>query len=170
MPRWGRLLFALALIAMISATVFPPSVDADSPGIFNDGIGIMDLDDDFDEVLRRLRPEVVAHTSASLFDLAPPYAVHWFHGLAGADLGIWTGRIPADRGPPARSQISPTSIVLPVSSPSLGGSVSFLTQQALSSTDRSSTTRFSVHFANDCALHLLIDHHPRTERNRTWPA
>lgn len=172
MPRWWRLLFALALIAMISAAVFPPSGDADSPGIFTDGVGIMDLDDDFDEAMRRLRPEVTAHTPASLFDLAPPYALHCFHGPVGAEPGIGTGRIPADRGPPARSQISPTSSASPASSSFFGGLHAFLTQpsQAPGNTDRSCTTRFFARSTGNCDHHFLIDHRPRTERNRTWPA
>jgi len=171
MPRCWRLLFVLALVAMISATIFPPSADADSPGIFNDGVSLMDLDDDFDEVLRRLRPEVAAHTPAALFEIAPPHVVHLYHALMGTEPGIWTGLLPADRGPPARSQISSTSIASPASTPSAGGLNAFPKQpsQAPGNNDRSRRTRFSARFDSELDNHLSIDHRPRTERNRSWP-
>jgi hypothetical protein len=172
MPRCWRLLFALALVAIISATIFPPPVEADSLGIFNDGVGIVDLDDDFDEVLRRLRPEVYAHTPATILEVAPPRLLHHSHNVVGSDPGNWTGRLHADRGPPARCQLDSTSLDAPACKTPAGRFDSFPKQLASdpSKTDVSRSTHLPAvtHSHLSLAHHLSLDHALRTERT-PWP-
>ena len=166
MPRCWRLLFALALVAVISPTIFPPPVDDDSLVIFNDGVGIVDLDDDFDEVLRRLRPEVSAYTPAAVLEVTSPPSLHMSLNVIGSDPGNWTGRPHADRGPPARCQLDPTCLD---ASGCTTPAVRFdpFPEQLASDPGKTDVSP-GMYFSAFTDSHLSTDHRPRTERT-SWP-
>lgn len=151
----------------MTATIFPPPVDdADSLGIFNDGVSIVDLDDDFDEVLRRLRPEVSAYTPAAVLEVAPPPLGHMSHNVVGPDPGNRTGRTHADRGPPPRSQLDPTSLDAPACTTPAGRFDSF--PKHLASHAGKTDVLPGTYFSPFTESHLSTDHRPRAERTK-WP-
>lgn len=144
MPSWWRLLVALALIAFISVTLYPASVDARFSGIFdNAAASITDLDDDFDQMLCRLRPQGAANAAVTSFDAAAPHPLRVSSGFAGPGPVSWARRPAADRGPPM------------VASLTLSAARTLL----LASPD--STTR-GAHAT------VPMDHRLRRERNTTW--
>ena len=147
---------------MFSATIVPPPVDADSLGIFNDEVGIVELDDDFDEVLRRLRPDVSAYTPDAVLGLAPPPLLHMSHNVIGSDPGNRAGRPHADRGPPARCQLDPTSLDGPACTTPIGRFDSFPKQ--LASDPGKTDVIPGLYFSAFTDSHLSTDHRPRTER------
>ena len=114
MRSWWRLV-ALIIMVAFSFTMYPALADADMAGIFDSATNITDLDDDFDEILRRFKPKVDAHAAAGGFDSPAPHLACLSATLAGPGPVSWTGRLPVGRGPPqacARS-IESASGVLP---------------------------------------------------------
>jgi len=92
---------AFALMVVFSFTMFPSTADADFTGIFDNSTSVSDLDDDFDEVLRRLRPPAATDSADAVFDASATPTLHLPLFFSGAGSMSWTGRPPADRGPPA---------------------------------------------------------------------
>lgn len=103
-------LFAFALMVVFSCTMLPATADADFTGIFDNSTSVGELDDDFDEVLRRLRPPAATDSSAAVLGAWAPPTIHLPLFFSGAGATSWIDRPPADRGPPAaatRHQIHP---------------------------------------------------------------
>lgn len=97
---WRLLALALALASVFSFSVYPAEAGISGiSGIFDNRASFGDLDDDFDEMLRRLRPPAATAPSAAVDASASPI-LRLSVVLTGAELMSWTARPPADRGPP----------------------------------------------------------------------
>lgn len=115
MLRWWRVLLAIVLIAVMPLTGYSANADTQFSGIFDAGLDFgIELEDDFDEILRHLMPRVTADAGA--LDVPAPRPLRLFVGLTGPGPTSWPGSTPAGRAPPAghtRYQSCPRSIEPP---------------------------------------------------------
>jgi hypothetical protein len=145
-------LLALVLIVAFSLTMFPVTADADFSGFFDNTTSVGDLDDDFDEVIRRLRPPAAADSPVAVFNASVSPTLHLPFVFSGAGPMSWTGRPPADRGPPAGLARHPIHSAPPRVAPA---------------------PRFQPvpqHFPFAPPLEPSAHHRPRSERNSPWQA
>lgn len=163
-------LLALALIVAFSFTMFPVTVDADFSGIFDNATSVGDLDDDFDEVLRRLRPPAATDSAADVFDVPVRPTRHLPLVFAGAGSMSWTGRPPADRGPPAGLTRHPIHPAPPRVAPAARFQPDpphvTLTLELASGPPPVSLDPPFVSPTH----HFPLDHRLRSERTTQWPA